>query len=515
MSAIARPMAAGYFECDIPNENVRIQFNPEAMERLGAAVMEGFKAVPRRGLEVGGLLVGRVENDCVIVEDIEAVDSEHQRGPSWLLSEKDKRRLSVAVARVNNDDTSGRRVVGFYRSQTRAGFAPTEEDVALMEEHGGGRVFLLVKPEAGWRSTALFAAGDGLRANSEVFPFRVGRPGGSVRAPVATPRAISTPMPPAAESAHFEHLPRLSTARAMGGLAADLDRTPASKDEPIGLLSRIAWPVAILLCAAAGGYGLARWWNALPRSVAAGAQSMALDAIWSGTSLHLQWNRFSPLIRGANRGVLWIDDGSRRRHLDLKAEDLTQGSIQYWPSNSDVDFKLEVFTPRGGASESIRALSIPLLPVTAARALVPEAARPSPKPFATVTAAHPPAPEQARPVPAPFATVDFEALGGRKQGAPPKPLHRVIPAGSADLGSRLKHDVAVDVRVDIDAAGKVKRAALVSQRSDARREFESLALGASRAWTFTPARNGDRRMPGQAVLHYHFGSSAPVSARLR
>src|SRR5665811_616562 len=94
--------------------------------------------------------------------------------------------------------------------------------------------------------------------------------------------------------------------------------------------------------------------------------------------------------------------------------------------HSDVDFKLEVFTPRGGASESIRALSIPLLPVTAARALVPEAARPAP---------------------APFATVDFEALGGRKQGAPPKPLHRVIPAGSADLGSRLKHDVAVDVRV--------------------------------------------------------------------
>jgi hypothetical protein len=166
-------MAAGYFECYIPNENVRIQFNQDAMDRLGAVVMEGFKAVPRRGLEVGGLLMGRVENDCVIVEDIEAVDSEHQRGPSWLLSEKDKRLLSAAVARVNNDDTSGMRVVGFYRSQTRAGFAPAEEDVALMEEHGDGRVFLLVKPEAGWRSTALFAAGDGLRATPRCFRFEL------------------------------------------------------------------------------------------------------------------------------------------------------------------------------------------------------------------------------------------------------------------------------------------------------------------------------------------------------
>jgi TonB family protein len=221
---------------------------------------------------------------------------------------------------------------------------------------------------------------------------------------------------------------------------------------------------------------------------------MALNAITRGSSLHLQWNRDSPLIRGALRGVLWIGDGSQRRQIDLKAEDLKQGSIQYWPSSSDVDFKLEVLRPSGGASESIRALSIPL-------------------PALMETHARVPAP--VRTVPAPFATVDFEVPRGRKQVTTPQPLYRVIPADRADLRSRLKRRVAVDVRVDIDAAGKVKRAELVSKHSDAQREFESLALGASRGWTFTPARNGARRVPSQAVLHYHFESPPAMAAELR
>ena len=42
--------------------------------------------------------------------------------------------------------------------------------------------------------------------------------------------------------------------------------------------------------------------------------------MWSGASLDLHWNRNSPLIRAANRGVLWIDDGAEPRRLDLKTD---------------------------------------------------------------------------------------------------------------------------------------------------------------------------------------------------
>jgi TonB family protein len=135
----------------------------------------------------------------------------------------------------------------------------------------------------------------------------------------------------------------------------------------------------------------------------------------------------------------------------------------------------------------VRALSVPLPPVATARPAQPEPPR--------------------RVAPNPFATVDFEAFASRKTTTPPKPLHRAIPAGSAELRSRLREPLEVDVRIEIDAAGKVKRAELASKRAESRREFESLALGAARGWTFAPARNGSRRVPSAAVLHYRFGNS--------
>ena len=69
MSAIARPLAGRYFETGIPGADLKIQLSLDVIVRLGLGVMEGFKLVPRRGLEVGGLLLGRVEQDCVIIDE--------------------------------------------------------------------------------------------------------------------------------------------------------------------------------------------------------------------------------------------------------------------------------------------------------------------------------------------------------------------------------------------------------------------------------------------------------------
>src|SRR5581483_11654984 len=157
MAAIAPSLTDGYLESEIATAGLKIQFNPDVIYRLNAAVMEGFKLVPRRGLEVGGLLLGRVDAGTVVVDDFAPVASEHQHGPSWLLSEKDKEQLADALSKANDPDKPTR-VVGMYRSQTRAGFAPSEEDIAVFKEHGGS-IFLLVKPEGIGRSSALFAAG--------------------------------------------------------------------------------------------------------------------------------------------------------------------------------------------------------------------------------------------------------------------------------------------------------------------------------------------------------------------
>jgi hypothetical protein len=101
---------------------------------------------------------------------------------------------------------------------------------------------------------------------------------------------------------------------------------------------------------------------------------MALHATWTGGSLDLEWDRAAPSIRRASGGVLWIDDGAKHRRLDLGIDELMQGTIQYWPMSSDVAFRLEVFSPEGKTTESIRAVSVPVPPPpapTAAAAAAP------------------------------------------------------------------------------------------------------------------------------------------------
>jgi hypothetical protein len=365
MTVVAPPLSSRYFECGIPDAKLKIQLNQDVIGRLGAAVMGSFTTMRRRGLEVGGLLLGHAEADCVVVEDFEELPSEHQHGPSWLLSENDRRFLEAAVARANGG-VHGRRVVGLYRSQTRTGFTVAEEDAALMKQYcpAANRVFLLIKPEAAGASVGMFAAGDGLRATSEVFPFRR-------RSPVAGPE--STPMfqspPPAMESAAAPAMPPAEASR---------------------LRTRIGLGLAILVLAFAGGYTGAKWWTSSPKTDNVTAAYMTLRTVWDGSSLDLRWDRNSAPIRLATAGILWIHDGGQSRRVDVTKDDLTKGSIQYWPLSRDLVFHLDVFTPEKTATGWVRTVGLPL----PERAPVVEP-RPNP-PAAASTRARPAPPSRRR-----------------------------------------------------------------------------------------------------------------------
>ena len=73
MKAVDRSLSS-YVECCIADADLKVKLNLEIIPRLSAAVIEGFKAVPRRGLEVGGLLLGTIENECVIVDEFVPAD---------------------------------------------------------------------------------------------------------------------------------------------------------------------------------------------------------------------------------------------------------------------------------------------------------------------------------------------------------------------------------------------------------------------------------------------------------
>ena len=53
--------APGYYVREIPGSGLIVQLKLELVDRLLPEVMAGFGAVPRRGAEVGGILLGRLE----------------------------------------------------------------------------------------------------------------------------------------------------------------------------------------------------------------------------------------------------------------------------------------------------------------------------------------------------------------------------------------------------------------------------------------------------------------------
>ncbi len=137
-----------------------IQVHADVLARLAMEVRVAFKRVPRRGLEVGGILLGRTDrrDDATTfwIEGFECIDSEHRSGPSYILSEPDWVLLREALTK------KGTASLGIFRSQTRSQQLLLEEaDSKLFEKcfAGGDALFLLACPVAA--KAAFFVREDG------------------------------------------------------------------------------------------------------------------------------------------------------------------------------------------------------------------------------------------------------------------------------------------------------------------------------------------------------------------
>src|SRR5690242_17228539 len=110
----------GYYIWEVAGKPVAIHLHLDVLERLGAEVMRGFGAVPKRGAEVGGILIGTIEpaqedSPAVVrVEDFEPVACADRRGPSYLFSEEEKADFEEGVQRWQPDESRPAYAVGFY-----------------------------------------------------------------------------------------------------------------------------------------------------------------------------------------------------------------------------------------------------------------------------------------------------------------------------------------------------------------------------------------------------------------
>jgi hypothetical protein len=315
---------------DIPSASLRVTVARSAAALILVEAIRGLALVPRRGAEIGGILLGSVEtaggHRVVRIGEAVPVACEYAFGPSYVLSENDTAAFRAAIIQHR----AGRelRPVGFYRSHTRAEPELSEEDLRLMAAFfpEPASVALLVRPNA-------------MRPSSAALFYRQG--GRFCTAPDQL--EIDSGSAPGAD-------PGLETSR-----RPDIPLPSFLQPPQPGRLGKIAarwysWWVQVPLLAcvlvadALLGYHVARGFAAVPPRAIAPQQAYALSlkVTESGDNLHLSWDRNAPAVKAASAGRLSIQDGDQAKSLSLSRDQLQGGSVMYRRLTGAVEFRLEV-----------------------------------------------------------------------------------------------------------------------------------------------------------------------------
>src|SRR5437588_10351289 len=79
----------GYFLWKPDRSPVAVHLSFDVIGRLHTSIMRGYGAIPKRGAEVGGVLLGTIAEGIVRIDDFEPVPCGWGRGPSYLLNESE------------------------------------------------------------------------------------------------------------------------------------------------------------------------------------------------------------------------------------------------------------------------------------------------------------------------------------------------------------------------------------------------------------------------------------------
>jgi TonB family protein len=589
-----------YFIWSVQSRPVSVHLNLANVAPLNAVAGAGLGTLPRRGLEVGGLLLGRVHNPndgqyIVSIEKIEPLEIEHVRGPSYILSSGDREELFRRVRKYEKKSNPALSVVGLYRSHTRPGLYLDEYDYDLMRSYFAhpSSVALLIRPgHDGPTRAGFFFWEDGEihRARTyREFPLDASllrsqivevRPDASapVNSPLPEPEPPRIPCPviPIAPPAHGSAAAAAPEparvpvpAESQPVFESNVEAPAAVSENPSP--QPAAWPrrqyFAWTAAAAAALIVAAILWRPFAASESSRTYNvLGLNAEPTQSGLRLTWNRSNPLVRRHSSAKLVITDGASERNIDLDAAQLTSGSILYWPTSQDVNFRLQI----GDFAESLRAIA-PKLPAQPAggesqmNTAVRQTGTADPPPVEAAPAQQTlvrrqtrSRPREIRPavlpgdpvrpsvrsselLPPPAAELasvpvrlDAPIVTERAIARPPANAAEVeqvrgsgfkravsaifgkqndegkfVPARavrqvppSLPKSVKLPADTRVSVKVSLDETGRVKGTDLVSRNVDFR--LANAAMEAAKRWRFEPARQQDKKVSSSVILHFRF-----------
>jgi len=357
---------AGYYVWEVAGKPVVVCVQLDVIDRILQEVMRGFGLVPKRGAEVGGVLIGSMEHDgeqtIVRVDDFELVDCEYKRGPSYLFLDEDRGVLEEAASRWPAEEGRPAYAVGFFRSHTRDGMSLSEEDVGLLDEYfpSPEQVALLIKPFGTKVSMAGFffrEEGEFQAATPLEFPFRRRELTGEEE-PVrrtaeerGTARRARGIRDGRVEAQMADAAPERLIHEAPVYIAPSKSRLRSAIWVPLSfvfLLFGVA--LGLMIGVTRGpGHDVADFSLGLVVAKAGAPEATSDSAKESGYNLSVKWDRSSAAVRSAQHGVLEIEDGQFTKSVDLDTAQLANGSIVYRNSSATVRFRLTVY-PRSRVS---------------------------------------------------------------------------------------------------------------------------------------------------------------------
>jgi hypothetical protein len=379
MATRTQALPGGYL-WEIPGAAIAVDLDLAVIDDLLPEVMRAFAAVPKRGAEVGGLLLGVVEPSAgpdrptlVRVNSFELVPCTYARGPSYLLTEEESAAFEQARERRQAEASQHSSVVGYFRSHTRPGLSLSPEDLDLLKRHfpNSFDIALLIRPFATQPTQAGFffrEQGAFQEESPLVFPFSHLEPAADTE---PEPEAAPASSPPPKRKRYRGSPRRLIPLPDEEELAP----SPAAEEKPIEpqfepqtqlekttpeLRSRslvslwVAIAFLFLLVGAVAGFEV---WQILRGRIPIAAPrefSLALHVAPDGDGLAVRWDPAAPAIRNAKSGVLQIEDGGYSETVDLDSAHLRNSGLLYRNSSSSVRFRLTVYEgARASVTETV------------------------------------------------------------------------------------------------------------------------------------------------------------------
>ena len=336
---------------------LKVLYTKAVMDQMSEAAWEGLQKVPRRGLEVGGVLYGARSGNEIRVTEWRPIDCEHANGPGFELSDRDRAALAAKLEQSTSEpELSGLEPVGWFHSHTRDGVFLSAKDVDIYQRFfpAPWQIALVLKPHSQQPTRAgfFFREDDGsLHSTASYCEFRLTRrsrrlpvgfdpadPG--LRTPVGG-RSLDTSAP----------TPLVGVPRPPGPVRRPVPAEPPVMVEPperkpptrrgLFVLTALLFVVPVLVVLG------------LPLLDEPLSASVTLQVRDEDGQLVLEWDRGAEATLAADRGILHILDGTNEYQLDLSQRELRTGHLTYARETGDVEIRLELIQSEGEAVREI------------------------------------------------------------------------------------------------------------------------------------------------------------------